>query len=160
MDAEYKVKVSSQCTGHVGLTVPNRNFVRNWSKKGQTIPIPFEVLEEAIFDEGFMNMINQGILHIDDLAAAQALGLEPEDTKVPVNHKVYSDGDLKYMLNFDKQADFEEKFLAMPREQQMQLVDMAVDMRVRDGEKIAFIKKVLGVDIDKEISFDIRMKEE
>ena len=28
MDAEYKVKVSSQCAGHVGLTVPNRNFVR------------------------------------------------------------------------------------------------------------------------------------
>jgi hypothetical protein len=42
----------------------------------------------------------------------------------------------------------------------MQLVDMAVDMRVRDGDKIAFIKKILGVDIDKEISFDLRMKEE
>ena len=107
-----------------------------------------------------MNMINQGILHIDDLAAAKALGIEPEDAKMPVNHKVYSDGDLKYMLNFDKQADFEEKFLTMPREQQMQLVDMAVDMRVRDGDKIAFIKKILGVDIDKEISFDLRMKEE
>lgn len=70
MDAEYKVKVSSQCNAHVSITVPNRNFVRNWAKKGQTISIPFEILEEALFDEGIKNMLDLGILHIDDLKAA------------------------------------------------------------------------------------------
>lgn len=159
MQPEDKVKVSSQCNGHVGLKVPNRNFVRNWSRKGQVVAIPFEILEEASYEDGFRNMVNQGILHIDDLKAAQELGFEPEEATEPVNYKIYTEGDMKYLLNFETPEAFQEKFSAMPKEQQQQLADMAVQLRFRDAEKTKIIEKTLGINLNKEINFDINMKE-
>lgn len=58
MDKEYKVKVSSQVDATVGLSLANRNFKREWTKRGQAMSIPFEIIEEAIFDNGFKNMLD------------------------------------------------------------------------------------------------------
>ena len=91
MEGNEKIKVTSHVNGTVGVSLTSRSFRREWRAKNQSIVIPYEVLEEAIYDPGFRNMIDQGILSIDNLEAAIELGLEPDGVTKPVNHVVYDD---------------------------------------------------------------------
>lgn len=154
-----KVKVISQADGMVGVYLKNLNFSREWMAKGQVVTFPKDVLEEAMFDPGFKSMIEQGILFIDDLAAAKDLGLEDEEAEVPTRYRTYSNEELKALVT---RATFDEFLTAMetlPAEQVRELCDWAITLRMRSADKIAYLKEHFHFDVDKGIYLDNQAKE-
>ena len=160
MDGKEKIKVISQVNALVGVSLPNWHFQREWTKKGQSTLIPYEILEEAMFDNGFKNMIEQGVLYIDNIQAAKELGLEVEDAVEPTNYKKYTDEELKRLINVASVKDFQSALEVMPSEQKKELYDWAVTLRMREPEKVKLMKQALGLDVDKAIYMDVLSKEE
>lgn len=158
MDGNTKIKVTSRVNGTVGVSLASRAFQREWRAKGQAIQIPFEVLEEAIYDPGFKNMIDQGILTIDNLEAAIELGLEPDEAQKPVNHPVYEDTELRRLLLAATINEFEEALKKMPVEPKRALAEMAITLKIRDGNKMALIKKYQNIDVSKAIFLEQSME--
>ena len=158
MEGNEKIKVTSHVNGIVGVSLTSRSFRREWRAKNQSIVIPYEVLEEAIYDPGFRNMIDQGILSIDNLEAAIELGLEPDCVTKPVNHVVYDDTELRRLLNVATANDFEEALKVMPAEAGRALADMAISTRLRDGNKINLIKKYQNIDVNKAMLLEQTME--
>lgn len=146
-----KVKVTSMVKGIVGVSLPQLRFKREWPMMGATIPIDFEILQEAIFDPGFKHMLEQGILSIDDMEAKKKLGLEPDDAKEPENLFVLNEMQMVRLL---KVAPFEEFEIALKKMSKFQLntlANLAIDKEIADYDKTDLIKKVSGVDIRKGI---------
>ena len=158
MDGNTKIKVTSRVNGIVSLSLSSRSFKREWRAKNQAVLIPFEVLEEAIYDPGFINMINQGILTIDSMEACVELGLEPDGATKPVNHPVYDDTELRRLLNVATVNDFEEHLQKMPDEAKRSLAEMAIALKVRDGNKMALIQKYQNIDVNKAMLLDMAME--
>ena len=158
MEGNEKVKVTSHVDGIVGVSLASRSFIREWRAKNQSILIPFEVLEEAIYDPGFRNMIDQGILSIDNLEANIQLGLEDDSVQKPTNHIIYTDVELRKLLNVSTAQEFEETLKAMPSEAKRSLADMAITLRIRDANKIQLLKKYQNIDITKAIILDQTME--
>lgn len=154
MDGKKKVKIISQVSGRVGLYLPNLHFQRDLVAKGQFVTIDREILEEAMFDPGFKNMVDTGIIYIDDLETAKELGLEDADAKVPTQYKRYTEYEIKKLVNDASAEELREAILNMPKEQQRELCDWTITLRMRDIEKVAVIKELLNLDVDKGIYLD------
>ena len=92
---DKKVKVVSLVSQRVILTVPELRLRRVWERKGATMVIPFEQLEEAMYSPGVENLFRNGILGIDDMEVKIALGLEPEGAEAPVNIITLNDAQRK-----------------------------------------------------------------
>lgn len=158
MEGNEKIKVTSHVDGIVGVSLASRSFIREWRAKNQSILVPFEVLEEAIYDPGFRNMIDQGILSIDNLEANIQLGLEDDSVQKPTNHVIYTDVELRKLLNVSTAQEFEETLKVMPSEAKRSLADMAITLRIRDANKIQLLKKYQNIDITKAIILDQTME--
>ena len=103
-----KVKVVSLVSQRVVLTVPDIRLRRVWERKGATMVIPFEQLEEAMYSPGVENLFRNGILGIDDMEVKIALGLEPEDAEEPVNIITLNDQQRKRYLTVMPLPEFKE----------------------------------------------------
>ena len=82
---EEKVKVVNLISSRVNIDVPDVRLKRVWEQKGAIKAIPFDQLEEALYDPGVEALFREGILGIKDLETKKKLGLEPEDATEPVN---------------------------------------------------------------------------
>ena len=76
---ENKVKIENLVSSRVVLTMPEMRLRRVWEKKGAVKVIPFDQLEEAIYNPGVEALFRDGVLGIEDMEVKKALGLEPED---------------------------------------------------------------------------------
>ena len=151
MDGNTKVKIVSQVNGNVGIYLPNLKFQRNLQTRGQFVMMDAETLEEAMFDPGFKNMVDTGIIYIDNLEAAKQLGLEDEDAEEPTRYKRFTEFEIKRLVNSASAEELREALENMPKEQQRELGDWAITLRMRDSEKVAIVKEFLNLDVDKGI---------
>ena len=83
-----KVKVVSLVPYRVGLIIPDRHFVRNFTEEGQIVLVDEEILKEGMYERGVRNLFEKGILKIienDDLKVELDLATETEKNgkKVP-----------------------------------------------------------------------------
>ena len=127
-----KVKVTSMVKGIVGVSLPQLRFKREWPMMGATIPIDFEILQEAIFDPGFKHMLEQGILSIDDMEAKKKLGLEPDDAKEPENLFVLNEMQMVRLLKVAPFEEFEAALKKMSKFQLNTLANLAIDKEIAD----------------------------
>jgi hypothetical protein len=58
------VKSGANCT--LGITIPELNLRKTWTKKGTRLPIDRDTLFQACYDRGVETMIREGILIIED----------------------------------------------------------------------------------------------
>lgn len=144
---EDKVKVVNLVSSRVILTVPELRLKRVWEKKGAVKTIPFEQLEEAIYEPGVEALFTDGILGIDDMEVKKKLGLEPEDATAPVNIITLDDEQRKRYLTVLPMYEFREKLKELPREQIIELANYAIDNEIVNFEKSELIRKVVGIDI-------------
>lgn len=144
---EDKVKVVNLVSSRVILTVPELRLKRVWEKKGAVKTIPFEQLEEAIYEPGVEALFTDGILGIDDMDVKKKLGLEPEDATAPVNIITLDDEQRKRYLTVLPMYEFREKLKELPREQIIELANYAIDNEIVNFEKSELIRKVVGIDI-------------
>ena len=73
------VKVWSGVNATVGLTAPTVNLRKTWEKKGSFQKIPFDALQQAMYEPGVDFLFKTGALYIKEKEINIALGLIDED---------------------------------------------------------------------------------
>ena len=123
-------------------------FRREWEKRGAVKAIPYNVLEELLYDPGMMESIQNGILIIDDMGVKKALGLEPEDATEPVNIIILNDKQKENLLKNKPFSEFKQIIKDMPYEQVKDLADFAIANEITNNlDKCDLIKQMVNIDI-------------
>jgi hypothetical protein len=65
--ATRMVNLQNMVNKTIGLNKPEYGIKRKWTKKGQIIPLPFDTVQQMIYDEGFSKMLERGYLYIDSM---------------------------------------------------------------------------------------------
>ena len=154
-----KVMVVSKANGRIGVNLPDLHFRMIWEKKGARKPVSFEVLEQAIYDQGVENMFREGMLYIEDMEVKIALGLEPEDAKEPQNIIVLEDKQKERYLTLLPKRDFEEMIAKLSYEQIQDLADYAIEHEHINMEKCEILKKKTGIDVVRAVQLNRLNKE-
>lgn len=157
---ENKVKVVNLISSRVNINLPDMRLHRVWEKKGAVKVIPFEQLEEALYNPGVEALFTEGILGIEDLETKKKLGLEPGDAQEPVNIIVLDDTQRKRYLKVMPLHEFKENIKKLPVEQIRELAQFAIDNEIVDFDKAEIIKKITGTDIIGTIQMNKADKEE
>lgn len=144
---ENKVKIVSLVSGRVVLSVPELRLKRVWDKKGAVKIIPFDQLQEALYEPGVTELFEGGCLGIDDMEQKIALGLEPEGAEEPVNIITIDDAQRKRYLTVLPFVEFKEKVKELPREQIEELANFAIENEIADFEKSEVLRQYTGKDI-------------
>lgn len=144
---EDKVKVINLISSRVNINIPDVRLNRIWEKKGAIKTVPFDQLEEALYNPGVEALFKEGILGIEDLETKKKLGLEPEDAKEPVNIITLNDQQRKRYLTVMPLLDFKDKVKELSVEQVRELAQFAIDNEIADFDKSEIIKKITGTDI-------------
>jgi hypothetical protein len=144
---EDKVKVKSLISGRVVMSIPDMRLKRVWERKGVVRVIPFEQLEEAIFNPGVERLFKNGALGIDDMEVKIRLGLEPEGAAEPVNIITLDDKQRERYLKHMPIHEFRQKVKELPREQQLELANYAIANEIADFDKSEILLKAVGIDI-------------
>lgn len=155
-----KVMVKSEVMGRIGINLPDLKLRRTWERKGVIRPIPFEELEQAMYDPGVEYMFKEGMLSIDDMEVKKALGLEPEDAEVPTNIIILSDEQRKRYLTVLPMPEFRAEVNKLSYEQLNSLVDYAIENELANLDKCEFLKEKTQIDIIKAIQLKRDAKEE
>lgn len=144
---ENKVKVVNLISSRVNINIPDIRLNRIWERKGAVKVIPFDQLEEAMYNPGVEALFREGILGIEDLEIKKALGLEPDDATEPVNIIVLNDNQRKRYLTVMPTSEFKAKVKELPIEQVRELAKYAIDNEIAAFDKAEIIKKMIGTDI-------------
>lgn len=78
-----KVKVISAVNGRCVINNRDLQLKRVWQGRGDVVTFTADQIEQLMFDPAFSNMVNKGMLYIDDMEVKKAIGLEPEDAEEP-----------------------------------------------------------------------------
>jgi len=151
---DNKVKVKNLISSRVVLVSNDQRLRRVWEKKGAVKTIPFEQLEEAMYEPGVEALFRDGILGIDDMEIKIALGLEPEGAAEPVNVIVLSDEQRKRYMTVLPVNEFKQKVKELSGEQIEELARYAIQNKLMDVEKSAILKKMCGIDVIKVIELN------
>lgn len=144
---EEKVKVVNLISSRVNINIPDIRLHRVWEKKGAVKTVPFDQLQEAIYNSGVEALFTEGILGIEDLEIKKKLGLEPEEATEPVNIIVLDEAQRKRYLTVMPLNEFKAKIKELPLEQVKELARFAISNELIDFEKAEIIKKMTGTDI-------------
>ena len=82
------------------------NIKRVFNGKGTVQMLPFDAVEQLLWENGFQYMIKTGQLYIDDMQTKIDLGLESPDTKVPTNIKVLTPEQILTLLKVRSYDEF------------------------------------------------------
>lgn len=145
--ANRMVALKSTVNGTVVIKKPEYGVNRRWLKRGQTQMVPFEIMEQLLYDNGVRRMIDSGILYIEDLDTKKELGLEPMEATKPVNILALTPEDMQRLWTTTPIDVFKREVSNLPRIQVDNLVDYAIETETIDAEKCRFLKKVTGKDI-------------
>lgn len=144
---EEKVKVVNLISSRVNIDLPELRLNRIWEKKGAVKTIPFDQLEEALYNPGVEALFRNGALGIESLEIKKKLGLEPEDAKEPVNIIILDDTQRKRYLRVMPLHEFKEKIKELPMEQIKELAQFAIANELIDFDKCEILKKITGTDV-------------
>lgn len=145
--AQRMVMVKNMMNCIVSVKDTTYNINRRWNKRGQVLPIPFEVVEGMLWSDSFRRMIDSGILYIENMQDKKDLGLEPQDATEPVNIKALSEMQMENLLTKTPISVFKREVQDLPMIQVDNLIDYAIANRITDAEKCAFLKLLTKKDI-------------
>lgn len=152
MSETRQVIVTNMINGNISIKKPHLGLNRQWQRFGQKMRIPFDMLEEALWDSGVRNLFESGYLYIENLQDKIDLGLEPEGAEEPVNIINLDVAKMESMwknLPFDV---FKVQFGKLTKVQADALIDYAINNKVIDTEKCLWVKEITKKDILKAIS--------
>lgn len=141
------VKVTSMVDAQLGITDPSYGIKRRWQKRGQSLPIPFDVLEQLLYSDGVANMFKQGLLYIDNMKDKQDLGLEPLEATEPTNIIALNAKQIEELLTVKPIDVFKKEVSNLPDAQIDNVIDYAVEHKIVNAEKCAILKEVTNRDI-------------
>ena len=142
-----KVIIENMTNSRVGIDIPELRLMRIWEKKGVKKPVDFDVLKEAIYNEGVEYMFKTGILYINEMEDKIALGLEPEGATKPENIIILTDDEKKEWMSSKKQSwELKAMLEKLSYEGKKDFCDFVIENELIDGKKATVIKEVCGVD--------------
>lgn len=150
--ATRMVKIMNMVNSSVSVKEPTMGVNRLWVKRGQVLPIPFETVEQLLWNTGFKHMLDSGILYIDNMKDKQDLGLESMDAKEPENLIALNTEQMDELLNRTSLEDFKVRVQELPRVQVDNLIEYAVEKKTINGDKNSFLKDLTGKDVMRAIS--------
>jgi hypothetical protein len=153
------VKVQNMVNKIVSIKKPQYNFNKRWTQKGQILPIPYETLEQMLWDDGIKKLFERGMLYIPEMKDKIDLGLEPEDAKEPQNIIVLNDKQIMDFLVNKPFVVFKKELEALSLTQIREMVNFAIVNEVAcEITKVTLLKEITGVDILKSISRNLDVK--
>ena len=141
------VTIENMSRSVVSVIKPELGVNRKWNKRGQKMALPFETVEQLLWDRGFRNLIDGGLLYIPDMKDKIELGLEPADATTPQNIIVLDDKKMENMWNSLPISVFKREVAALPKTQVDLLAEYAILHDIANSEKCGFIKELSGKDI-------------
>lgn len=150
MEKNTRVMIENLSPSRVVIDVPDLRFERIWENKGVKKPIPFDTLEEIIYNDGVRQLFETGVLYIESLEVKKLLGLEPEDATEPVNIIPLDEKKQKEILSLPFE-DFKQKLSELRAEQVLGLTDFCIINKQIDLDKAAYLKDITGIDIQEAI---------
>ena len=156
---DKKVKVTHLVSSIVVINLPESRLQRTWEKKGAVKTIPFDVLEEAMYDPGTESLFRDGVLGIDDMEVKIALGLEEEGTTEPTQVITLNDAQRKRYLTVMPLDEFKSKIKELSPEQIEELANFAIANEITNYDKSEVLKKITGKDIIKTVELNRKDKE-
>lgn len=147
METSNMITIKSTVKAQVSMSVPSLNLRRFWPKAGAIQRIPFDLLEQAIYEPGVEYLFKTGILYIDDMETNIKLGLEEPEAKEPQNIIVLSDADKDKLLTGTALKDFREKVEKLSLEQVRELAQYAIDKGITDYQRCEILKKASRIDV-------------
>ena len=145
---ERNVKIVSMVDNIVSVRKPEYNIYRSWKSRGQTFTIPFDTVQQLLWDTGFKNLIYSGILYIPDLQDKIDLGIEEEGATEAKNVVAFTEE--KMIELFSDKVSMEEFIKIMttvPRTQVDILIEYAIEKEIVNVEKDKFLLELTGKDI-------------
>lgn len=152
MEPIRTVNVTNMIRANVSIARPEFGINRVWSDFGQTMKIPFENLEQGMWDPAIQNLFTSGILYIDNLQDKIDLGLEPADAAEPVNIVLLDENKMENLLKNTPLTVFKKEVSALTRVQVDSLISYAINKKIIDPDKCSWLKDLTGKDILKSIS--------
>lgn len=120
---------------------------RRWQRRGQVIPIPYEAVEQLLWQDGFRRMIDQGVLYIENMRDKQDLGLEPMNVSQPTNIIALNEEEIVELLKAATIDDFKKTICSLSDTQIDSVIDYAISHKIVDAVKCTILKQVTGRDI-------------
>lgn len=160
VDKDTKVSIKNETSGRIGINLPDLKLKRTWERKNVIRQMSFEDLEQAFYEPGVEYMFRQGMLSIEDMDVKKALGLEPEEATAPVNIIILSDAQKQRYLTVLPMAEFRQEVAKLSHEQQLALVDYAIEHEIANLDKAEFLKTLTEIDIFSAIRIKRSAKEE
>lgn len=150
-----KVKIISYVDHSVRIYIPELRVNRLFEKQGQSYLFEASVVEEMFYYPGIEELFTTGAFYMDDKDLRIKLGLEEEDGTVaeeviaPISNTTI----LAY-LNAKPLNEFTDYVSALPRVHQDRFVDLAIQHKITDYNKINVLKELTGRDIIKIIQLN------
>ena len=157
---ERMVIVTNMVDSRVGIADPSTGIRRRWEKRGQSLPIPFDALQNLLWQDGVRRMFTEGILYIQNMEDKKELGLEPQEATEPTNLIALSQLQMKELLTVKPISVFKVEISKLPDTQIDNLIDYAISERIVNAEKCAILKQVTGRDIIKAVARQQEIEEE
>lgn len=121
------VKIKNNVSHTVVINCPDLRFNAVWDKKGAIRMVPFDILQQAIYEPGVESLFKDGFLVIDDMEVKKALYLEPEDATEPVNIIILTDQQKDNLLKNKLYVDFKKTVDGMNYTQAFELANYAIE---------------------------------
>ena len=148
-----KVKVVSLVPYRVGLIIPDRHFVRNFTEEGQIVLVDEEILKEGMYERGVRNLKEKRIIknkkknHLKVELFLLKKKKKNGKKVVEDNFLVLNKTQMIALLKIKPYSDFVETVEKMSTSQIDLLVNLAVENKITDYDKCKFIKEKTGKDI-------------
>lgn len=159
-DTSEKIKVISGVNGRCGIDNADLHISRRWPGRGSVVTFTREQIDELMFDPAFSNMVNEGMLYIEDMDVKKEIGLEPEDATIPTRI-LMDDKNLERFWKNMPLAQFKVEVKTLTKAQLTTLAEYAI----RHGndstiEKAQYLGSISGYDILRGIQLEKQSQEE
>lgn len=158
--ATRMVILKNMIDAQISVKDPAVGVNRKWQRRGQSLPVPFEQVEQLLWTDGFRRMIDQGILYIESMKDKQDLGLEPMEATKPENIIALSEQQIKSLLTEAPFTVFKKEISQLPDTQIDSVIDYAISHQIVDTAKCQVLKDITKRDILGAISRKQQMEEE
>lgn len=144
-----KVIVTSMNSGRIGIKIENPAFSCIWERRGAKKPVPFEILEQALYIPGVERMFKSGALFIEDMDTKIALGLESEGAKEPTQILALNDAQIKRYLTVAPISELKELVKKLSVDQCREIVHYAVKNKIDAYQQSKVLEERTGLSITK-----------
>ena len=149
------VTFKNMTSGTFVINEPAYGIRRVFNAKGAIQTIPFDVVEQLLWSEGFRNCIDNGMIYIENMQDKIDLGLEEEGTTEPSNIIVLTDKQIETLLTSSPIDVFKRELDNVSETQVRGVINYAILHKLMDMAKIDYLeKRVPGTDILHAISIE------